>query len=139
MLKLVSMTEPKLEKAGQPREDGKKNRLYYTAIFMDAENPFAQKRSRTVFQDYTDWEKGDEVVWKSGDPAIVSKFLGKNIPGEIKCFDVEGYNIPGSDRVFDKYTTVVLKGENEESVLRQGGHTVADKYGMGTCEVGAVG
>lgn len=119
MLKLVSMTEPRLEKGGQEREDGKKNRLFYTAVFADSRNPFIPTRKRNFFQDYTDWDKGDETVWKAGDPAIVSTFLGKPIPGTIKCYDVKDYTIPGSDRVLSTYTTVVLEGESAESVLRQ--------------------
>lgn len=118
------MTEPKLEKGGEAREDGKVNRLYYKAVFMDAENPFLPRRSRMVWQDYVDFEKGDKVEWKAGDPAVVSKMIGKNIPGHIECFNVEPYTI--GENTVDTYTTVILRGESSARVLKQNGYTLAE-------------
>lgn len=121
-LKLVSISEVKTENR---TADSKPARKFYTAYFMDPINPFAKQQQRNFFQDHVG-EKGSETcVWKSGDPAIVSKFVGKEIPGQIISCNVEPYKIDG--RAVNSFTTVLLESDKLTSVLKQAGHVLAEE------------
>ena len=112
-VKLVSISEVKTEKA---RTDGKISRKYYTAYFMDALNPFAKKQQRNFFEDHAN-DEGTATIWKSGDPAIVKQFIGKELPGQIVNCEVEPYMI--NDRSVTSFTTVLLDGERLSTILKQ--------------------
>ncbi len=118
-VKLVSISEVKTEK---DRTDSKPSRKYYTAYFADTMNPFAKQIQRNFFQDHTG-EVGKEIaVWKSGDPAIVKTFIGKEIPGEFLNVTVTPYTI--NDRLVTSFSTVVLANEKLATVLKQANHTL---------------
>ncbi len=119
-VKLVSISEVKTEKT---RTDGKVSRKYYTAYFMDALNPFAKQQQRNMFQDHN--TDGKLAIWKSGDPLIVGKFVGKEIPGQIINCNVVKYKIDGRD--VNSFTTVLLDGEKLTAVLKQAGHVLAEE------------
>lgn len=118
-VKLISISEVKTEKV---RTDGKVSRKYYTAYFADSLNPFAKQTQRNIFQDHN--QDGTVAIWKSGDPAIVKNFIGKEIPGQIVNCSVAPYDING--RMVDSFTTVLLDGEKLSAILKQSGHTMAE-------------
>lgn len=119
-VKLVSISEVKTEKQ---RIDGKVSRKYYTAYFADAQNPFAKQVQRNIFQSHS--TDGIVATWKSGDPALVKSFVGKEIPGEFVNSVVEPYKIDG--REVNSFTTVVLAGENVKTIFKQSGHTIVEE------------
>lgn len=117
-VKLVSISDIRTEKT---RKDGKVSRKYYVAKFIDATNPFAPARQRNVFQDHN--ADGTVATWKSGDPSVVSQFVGKEIPGEFVNASVVPYEVNG--RTANSFTTIVLSGEKLANVLKQQGMTLA--------------
>ena len=119
-VKLVSISEVKTEKQ---RTDGKISRKYYTAYFADAHNPFAKQVQRNIFQSHS--TDGTVATWKSGDPMLVKSFVGKEIPGQFVNSTVETYKI--DDRDVSTFTTVVLEGENVNTIFKQNGHPIVTK------------
>ena len=104
--------------------DGKLNetsdgRKYYIASFRDPENPFGVERTR-IFAQTTN--SADEPVWKSGNPELIKKFVGKLVPGDIVTRQVDSYMV--GDRAVDTYSCVVLKNESVTSVFKQQGHEI---------------
>lgn len=118
-VKLISISEVKTEKS---RTDGKVSRKYYTAYFSDASNPFAPKRQRNFFQDHN--ADGTVATWKSGDPAVVSQYVGKDIPGEFINATVTPYELNG--KMVNSYTAIVLSGEKLSNILKAQGHSLAE-------------
>lgn len=118
-VKLISISEVKTEKS---RTDGKVSRKYYTAYFSDASNPFAPKRQRNFFQDHN--ADGTVATWKSGDPAVVSQYVGKEIPGEFINATVTPYELNG--KMVNSYTAIVLSGEKLSNILKAQGHSLAE-------------
>ncbi len=116
---LNSISEVKTEKS---RTDGKVSRKYYTAYFSDASNPFALKRQRNFFQDHN--ADGTLATWKSGDPAFVGKYVGKEIPGEFINATVSPYKI--GENTVTSYTAVVLSGEKLSNIVKAQGHVLAE-------------
>lgn len=118
LLLLVSMTAVKIASDG---------RGYYTASFQDPSNPFAKTVSRNFWQQFN---AAGEPVWRGADPAVVTKFIGKTIPGEILSKEVVPYTIPradGTEQTVNTYTTVVLGGENIKSTFKAQGHELAEE------------
>lgn len=114
-LHLVSMSEVKTEKS---RKDNKISRQYYTAYFMDPANPFAKQAQTNIWQDHN--SDGTVALWKSGDPAIVKKFVGKTVPGAIVNSEVEPYEIDG--RQVETFTCVVLGHQTKAQAFKLAGH-----------------
>jgi hypothetical protein len=104
------------------RTDSKVSRSYYTAEFQDPSNPFAPTVKRTIFQQHN--ADGTAASWRGGNPDIIKKFIGKEIPGEIVSKQVPEYDITiGSEsRKASKYTTVVFAHETVEQVFKASGH-----------------
>ena len=102
--------------------DGRK---YYIAVFRDPSNPFGAERTRIIAQT-TDSE--DNPVWKSGNPALIKQFVGKNIPGDIVTKSVVPYDVDGREVM--SYTSVVLKGETITSVFKSQGHQLMTSDGI---------
>lgn len=117
-VKLISISEVKTEKQ---RTDGKSSRQYYTAYFADVMNPFAKQIQRNIFQSHS--ADGKTANWRAGNPELVKNFIGKEIPGQFVNSKVEPYQIDG--RTVTTYTTVVLEGENVDSIFKQSGHPIA--------------
>lgn len=120
-MKNVTLTKISEIKTEKSRTDGKVSRQYYTAYFADASNPFAPARQRNIFQTHN--ADGTACSWKSGDPAIVAQFVGKQIPGEFVNVTTKPYDVNG--RMVTSYTTVLLAGENLKAVLKQSGVEMA--------------
>jgi len=97
-------------------------RAFYMADFQDPDNPFAPVRTRMVSQQF---DSADNPVWKAGNPAMIKKFVGKLIPGEIITLDVPDFQI--GERVVNTATSVVLKGENIQTIFRQAGHDLDEE------------
>ena len=117
---LISIGTIKTEKE---RKDAKVSRKFYTAYFMDSTNPFAKPQQRNIFQLHVG-EEGKEVAWKGGDPAIVSQFVGKQIPGEIVAnISVKPYELNG--KMVTTTSCVLLDGEKLETILKQANHELA--------------
>ena len=102
--------------------DGKLNmtsdgRKYYIATFRDPSNPFGVERTRVIAQTT---DSSDNPVWRSGNPAIIKQFVGKQIPGDIVTRQVPAYMV--GDRTVDSCSLVVLKNESITSVFKSNGH-----------------
>jgi len=121
-VKLVSISEIKTENR---KADSKPARKFYTAYFMDSVNPFAKQQQRNFFQDHVGKQGEETCVWKSGDPSIVGKFVGKEIPGQIIKCNVKTYQIDGRD--VNTFTTVLLESDSLTSVLKQSGHSLLEE------------
>jgi hypothetical protein len=124
-LKITAISELKTEKMDadgnvQPRVDGKKNRQYVTITFKDLANPMGPAVSRNFFQEHN--SDGTECVWKNFNPKT-DLSVGMAVPGYIKAFNVEEYQIDGRD-VYS-YTTAVLGHETKEKALRLCGHKLS--------------
>ena len=124
-LQLVSISEVKTEKE---RVDGKVSRQYYTATFINPENPFSKAVSRVFWQQHN--VEGTEATWKTANPDLVKKFVGKLIPGRIVSSVVEEYDIvnagTGEVRTATTYTAVVLEGETAQAVFKAAGKTIVE-------------
>jgi hypothetical protein len=124
-LQLVSMSEIKTEKE---RVDNKVSRQYYTATFINPENPFSKTVSRVFWQQHN--VEGTEATWKTANPELVKRFIGKLIPGRIVSSVVEEYDIvnPGTGevRTASTYTAVVLEGETAQAVFKAAGKTIVE-------------
>jgi hypothetical protein len=135
-VKLVSISTPKLEKDGQPRADGKANRLYYTATFSNPANPFNKTVSRTFWQQHN--SDGTIAEWKGADPKDVRLFIGKEIPGKIVAANVKEYDVvdklTGDTRTASTFTTVVLDGELAETVFKASGREIVKAAAMTVVE-----
>lgn len=118
-LKLSKISDVKIEK---DRTDGKAARSYYTAEFIDAENPFNAPRIRNFFQQHS--ADGKTTVWKGGNPELVKQFLGKLIPGAIVSKQVEPYTVEGNATPATKFTTVCLSHESVEQVFKAAGMVI---------------
>lgn len=129
-LKLVSITEPKAEKA---RVDEKVSRMYYTATFSNPLNPFGKTVSRTFWQQHN--ADGTQATWKGADPVQVRPFVGKLIPGQIVAANVEPYEIDGSTgRTATTFTSVVLDGEIAEQVFKASGKVIVKAANLAIAE-----
>lgn len=123
-LKLVAISQIKTEK---DRSDSKISRQYYTAEFSNPANPFGKTVKRTFWQQHS--TDGLSAEWRGGNPSEVKAFIGKLLPGKIVSSQVEAYDIAdslGNIREANTFTTVVLDGENNQSVFKSAGKTIVE-------------
>lgn len=116
----------KLESVGEVKE-ARDTRKYYTANFSNPLNPFGKTVSRNFWQQKN---AAGEPVWRGADPAQVKPFIGRTIPGTFENRNVVPYSIQIAgqpDRTANTYPTVVLDGENIESVYKSVGHPLAEE------------
>ena len=105
--------------------DGKLNetsdgRGYYLAVFKDANNPFAEMRTRMISQQL---DSDGNPSWKAGTPSMIAKFVGRTMPGSIVTATVEPYMIGKNEQTV--YTTVVLGSETTAQAFKRAGHVLA--------------
>lgn len=118
MLKLIKVSAVDTEKV---RNDGKASRKYVTMYFINPKNPL-QSAQRNVFEQHT--PDGKSTFWKGGvTPELLASFVGQEMDGSIKRFEVEPYEING--RQATSYTCAILEGEFEATILAQAGHKLA--------------
>lgn len=132
-LLIVSVGEPRLENDGEVRADGKPARLFYTVEFGSKKNPLLRTRTRNFFQQHVNVGGDIQCVWRGANPAIIiSKLVGKTVPGKILELDVEPYELEvqtknGPEmRTIKTYTCVVMDGEMPNTVFKQNGHILLE-------------
>ena len=108
--------------------DGKLNEMsdgrgYYLAVFGDANDPFAQQRTRVIAQQL---DSAGNPTWKAGAPSKVKRFVGKSIPAQIVNRAVEPYELPDGNTV-STYTAVVLGTETIEQAFARQGHSLVSE------------
>ena len=97
-------------------------RGYYLAVFADANDPFAQERTRVISQQF---DGNGNPTWKAGSPSKVKRFVGKSIPARIVNRAVEPYELPDGNTV-STYTAVVLGTETIEQAFTRQGHSLVE-------------
>lgn len=66
-----------------------------------------------------------EWVWKGATPKNFAAMQGSKIKGQVFTEQVEPYDVNG--REVSSYTTIVLQGENKETVFRNAGHPITSQ------------
>ena len=97
------------------------DRKYYVATFREEDNPFGIERNRVISQVM---DSQGNATWRSGNPALIKKFIGKTIPAAIITRSVEPYAV--GDNTVDTYSCVVLKGESISTIFKSQGHELSD-------------
>jgi len=125
-LKITAISPLKVEKTDSagvvtPREDGKANREYFIAKFVDDSNPFAIKEQTRLF-----WQQhlsDNTATWGALSYDRVKSMIGKTCPGMVCSETVEPYEIDGN--TVNTYTAVILQSENKASQFKALGHPLA--------------
>lgn len=121
-LKLVSVSELKTEKR---EKDKKANRSYFSAKFVDIDNPFVGK-TVNIFQIHKD--DGKTTDWSGIDYHMAKSMVGQIVEGELVKANVEPYQI--GENTFNTTTVVVLKGQSLAEVVRQQGKKLSNSQPM---------
>lgn len=121
-LKLVSVSELKTEKR---EKDKKANRSYFSAKFVDIDNPFVGK-TVNIFQIHKD--DGKTTDWSGIDYHTAKSMVGQIVEGELVKANVEPYQI--GENTFNTTTVVVLKGQSLAEVVRQQGKKLSNSQPM---------
>ena len=121
-LKLVSVSELKTEKR---EKDKKANRSYFSAKFVDIDNPFVGK-TVNIFQIHKD--DGKTTDWSGIDYHTAKSMVGQIVEGELVKANVEPYQI--GENTFNTTTVVVLKGQSLADVVRQQGKKLSNSQPM---------
>lgn len=121
-LKLVAVSELKTEKRAK---DQKANRSYFSAKFVDIDNPFVGK-TVNIFQIHKD--DGKTTDWSGIDYHMAKSMVGQIVEGELVKANVEPYQI--GENTFNTTTVVVLKGQSLADVVRQQGKKLSSSQPM---------
>lgn len=121
-LKLVAVSELKTEKR---EKDEKANRSYFSAKFVDIDNPFVGK-TVNIFQIHKD--DGKTTDWSGIDYHMAKSMVGQIVEGELVKANVEPYQI--GENTFNTTTVVVLKGQSLADVVRQQGKKLSSSQPM---------
>ena len=121
-LKLVAVSELKTEKR---TKDKKANRSYFSAKFVDIDNPFVGK-TVNIFQIHKD--DGKTTDWSGIDYHMAKSMVGQIVEGELVKANVEPYQI--GENTFNTTTVVVLKGQSLADVVRQQGKKLSSSQPM---------
>lgn len=121
-LKLVSVSELKTEKR---EKDKKANRSYFSAKFVDIDNPFVGK-TVNIFQIHKD--DGKTTDWSGIDYHTAKSMIGQIVEGELVKANVEPYQI--GENTFNTTTVAVLKGQSLADVVRQQGKKLSSSQPM---------
>ena len=117
-LKLVAVSELKTEKR---EKDKKATRSYFSAKFVDIDNPFV---GNTVYIFQIHKDDGKTTDWSGIDYATAKSMIGQIVEGELVKANVKPYQI--GENTFSTTTVVVLKGQSLAEVVRQQGKVLVE-------------